>query len=137
MYVLEWKLFFGKAERKRQIKRDFSPTGSLPKCQPSQGWVRLKSGAKNLIRISKVGGKDPPTSAITCCLPGYALVGIWDQELRQDLNPCIPMWMQLSQSIILIVKPDAHLWTWKVKRYCLVSPQNTCIALSKLQFPCL
>lgn len=34
--------------------------------------------SRNSIQVSHLGGEDPTTWAITCCLPGYTLIGSWD-----------------------------------------------------------
>lgn len=41
------------------------------------GLARLNSGANNSVQVSHVGGKDPFTWAITCCLTGYTLARSW------------------------------------------------------------
>lgn len=45
-------------------------------------WVRLKPGARNSIKVSQVGGRDPTTWVNTCCLPGHTLVGRWNLDLN-------------------------------------------------------
>lgn len=52
------------------FERDLPYSGPLLKARHSQGWAERKPGARNPIRVSRVGGRAPGPGAITCYRPG-------------------------------------------------------------------
>lgn len=62
----------------RQIYKPLLSASPLLKCwqQPELGWAK----ARKQERSSGFPCDDPGTGAITCCLPGCALVGSWNKS---------------------------------------------------------
>lgn len=68
--------------RKGETGKDIPSVGSSPKWHHSQGWARLKSGARNFILISLMGSRSPSTWTIFHCLPRE----LDQKQSSQDLN---------------------------------------------------
>lgn len=84
--------------------RDFPSADSLPRCL----WARPKPRAGNSVQVSHVGGRDPSTWAVTCCLPGWASGAEPGVERRHFHvgRPCAPCCVNWNSLLHVFLRGD-------------------------------
>lgn len=73
-----------KGMREKKGERSFYPLAHSPNVCNSQGWPRPRSGNRNSIQKSHVGGWDPRTWAIILCLPRLSNRKMNQKQSSQD-----------------------------------------------------
>lgn len=79
--------FFWKAGRAREWEIFFLLLCSQ-NAHNGQGWTRLKLGDRSWTWISHLGGRDPSSWVIPCCLPACTLVGSFSSHFFCGLISC-------------------------------------------------
>lgn len=83
-----------------------SPLPQMPTTYRAKPSWNQKS--QHLIQVSYMGGRDPITWPMTCCLSECALARSWNWEPTQDCNQGTPIWDAGILSDVLTAGSSAH-----------------------------